>query len=85
MGSVAVDDQEICLCFGVSRRKVCQFIRVERPTRVSQLSQCFGAGTGCGWCRETLAALLRSKQPESEHLPSAETYAAQRRAYNESR
>ncbi|MGB1707122.1 MAG: (2Fe-2S)-binding protein, partial [Rubripirellula sp.] len=45
------DDDELCLCFHVTKRKVKQFIRVHQPTVPSQLSDCYGAGTGCGWCR----------------------------------
>ena len=36
-------DEELCLCFHVTRRKVENFIRVERPKRDTQLSECFGA------------------------------------------
>jgi NAD(P)H-nitrite reductase large subunit len=43
-------DAEVCLCFHVTRRKLESFLRVERPRVASQLSQCGGAGTGCGWC-----------------------------------
>lgn len=52
------EDQDICLCFHVRLRKIRQFIRVRKPTKVSQLSECYGAGTGCGWCRETLKRVL---------------------------
>ena len=41
-------DQKVCLCFHVSRRKLLNFLRIERPRVASQLSQCGGAGTGCG-------------------------------------
>lgn len=51
-------DDPVCLCFHVSRRKIVNFIRVEKPRRASQLSECFGAGTGCGWCRKYLERLL---------------------------
>ena len=51
-------DEPVCLCFHVSRRKIVNFIRIEKPKRPSQLSQCFGAGTGCGWCRDYLERLL---------------------------
>ena len=51
-------DDPVCLCFHVTRRKVINFIRVQRPRRASQLSECFGAGTGCGWCRPWLQRLL---------------------------
>ncbi len=51
-------DDPVCLCFHVTRRKVVNFIRVEKPRRPSQLSECFGAGTGCGWCRPYLERIL---------------------------
>ncbi len=43
-------DAEVCYCFHVSRRKLLNFIRLDKPKVPSQLSQCGGAGTGCGWC-----------------------------------
>lgn len=43
-------DDPVCLCFHVTRRKVEAYLRVEKPRRASQLSECGGAGTGCGWC-----------------------------------
>lgn len=51
-------DEELCLCFHVTKRKVINFIRVEKPARPGQLSECFGAGTGCGWCRTYLTRLF---------------------------
>src|ERR687898_952893 len=71
-------DDELCLCFHVTRRKVENFIRVERPRRVGQLAECFGAGTGCGWCRPFLKRLFEAAQgrPAAEgDLPSADDYA----------
>src|SRR3954454_10412265 len=47
-------DDELCLCFHVTQRKVVNFIRIEKPKRPAQLSECFGAGTGCGWWRPFL-------------------------------
>ena len=55
-------DDELCLCFHVSKRKVINFLRVERPQRESQLSECHGAGTGCGWCRPFLKKLFEASQ-----------------------
>lgn len=52
-------DDELCLCFHVSWRKVINYVRVEKVTRPSQVSQCFGAGTGCGWCRPFLNRLVQ--------------------------
>jgi NAD(P)H-nitrite reductase large subunit len=43
-------DAKVCYCFHVTRRKLVQFIRVHQPKVASQLSECGGAGTGCGWC-----------------------------------
>ncbi len=34
-------DDELCLCFHVTRRKLIQFVRVQRPTVASQLSRMF--------------------------------------------
>ena len=44
------DDDTLCFCFHVSRRKVENFCRNEKPKAASQISQCLSAGTGCGWC-----------------------------------
>src|SRR5580700_8651314 len=43
-------DAKVCYCFHISQRKLVNFIRLERPRVPSQLSECGGAGTGCGWC-----------------------------------
>jgi len=39
-------DDELCLCFHVTQRKVINYLRIERPKHVAQLSECYGAGTG---------------------------------------
>ncbi len=52
-------DDEVCLCFHVTKRKILNFLRVNRPKRPGQLSDCFGAGTGCGWCRPYLKRYFR--------------------------
>ena len=54
-------DDEICLCFHVTRRKLEKFVRLERPQRVSQMSSCGGAGTGCGWCIPILETIFRNE------------------------
>lgn len=79
------DDEDLCLCFHVTRRKVIQYIRVEKPTLPSQLSECYGAGTGCGWCRPFLKRLLEESDPEQAELPDAESYADSRKQYHEER
>ncbi|MEQ8818708.1 MAG: (2Fe-2S)-binding protein [Sumerlaeia bacterium] len=41
---------ELCVCFHVTGRKVATFVRLNDPKVASQCSECYGAGTGCGWC-----------------------------------
>ena len=43
-------DDLVCYCFRVKKRKIVNFIRQRQPKRASQVAECFGAGTGCGWC-----------------------------------
>jgi bacterioferritin-associated ferredoxin len=75
-------DDELCLCFHVTKRKVQNFMRLEKPRRVAQLAECFGAGTGCGWCRPFLRRLFDAGQTSStEPLPSAAEYARGRTVY----
>ncbi len=77
-------DDELCLCFHVTKRKVVNFIRIEKPRRVGQLSECFGAGTGCGWCRPFLKRLFEQAAAEGQvepELPTSEQYAALRSQY----
>ncbi len=85
-------DEELCLCFHVTKRKVINFLRVEKPRRAGQLSDCFGAGTGCGWCRPYLRKLFENAQYNAAEnaaaaqsvageLPSAADYAEHRAAY----
>ena len=75
------DDDELCLCFHVTKRKVRQFIRVNQPRVPSQLSDCYGAGTGCGWCRPFLKRLMEQPDSEGDLLPDAASYASERKEY----
>jgi NAD(P)H-nitrite reductase large subunit len=75
-------DDELCLCFHVTKRKVLNYLRVERPRRWTQLSDCQGAGTGCGWCRPFLKQLFeRHQQGTTAELPAADEYAIERSRY----
>jgi NAD(P)H-nitrite reductase large subunit len=76
-------DDELCLCFHVTKRKVINYLRVERPRRESQLADCHGAGTGCGWCRPFLKKLFEAAQvgDAAADLPNPEDYARGRSAY----
>jgi bacterioferritin-associated ferredoxin len=77
-------DDELCLCFHVTKRKVMNFLRIERVQRESQLADCHGAGTGCGWCRPYLKKLFEAARhgtAEPPELPSAGEYAGGRTKY----
>ena len=75
-------NDELCLCFHVTQRKVVNYIRINRPQRESQLSDCFGAGTGCGWCRPFLKKLFQQGSAgEIPGLPTAQEYSRQRARY----
>lgn len=52
-------DDKVCYCFHVSRRKLTNWVRLNKPKVPSQLSMCGGAGTGCGWCIPFLKQIFR--------------------------
>lgn len=74
------DDDELCLCFHVTRRKVKNFIRIHQPRVASQVSECGGAGTGCGWCRVMIGRLLAQAQGanDTDPWPDVDEYASGR-------
>ena len=77
-------DDELCLCFHVTKRKVMNFIRIEQPRRPAQMSECFGAGTGCGWCRPFLQKLFEQSVAGGQiepDLPTKDEYARLRTKY----
>ncbi len=68
-------DDEVCLCFHVTKRKLLAYMRINqtRMRRPSQLSECAGAGTGCGWCVGYLKRLFAQNFPAAaEPGPVAE-------------
>ena len=73
-------DDHVCLCFRVSRRKLVNFVARERPRVPSQLSQCGGAGTGCGWCVPFLKLIFRQEGGAVEEV-TADEYARRRAEY----
>ncbi|QDU45141.1 (2Fe-2S)-binding protein [Symmachiella dynata] len=77
-------DDTICYCFHVSKRKIVNYIRIHNLKRPSQVSQCGGAGTGCGWCvsylKRYFEAAAATNEPGNESQ-TAEEYAEQRAAY----
>lgn len=75
------DDDKVCLCFHVSKRKVVNFCKREKPPVVSLISQCLSAGTGCGWCVPFLVKLhaqVMAGEAEPDLPVSPEEYASRR-------
>lgn len=77
-------DDKVCYCFHVTRRKLANWVRLHRPKVPSQLSECGGAGTGCGWCIPFLKQIFNraaaGADPELDRL-TPEEYAALRAEY----
>jgi len=77
-------DDVVCHCFHIKKRKILNFLRVEKPRRASQISECGGAGTGCGWCVPFLKQYFEAAGIETlrdgDDLSAAE-YAARREEY----
>lgn len=77
-------DDTICYCFHVSKRKIVNYIRIHKLRRPSQVSQCGGAGTGCGWCvsylKRYFEAAAATNDPDADAM-TPEEYAQQRAAY----
>jgi len=77
-------DDKICYCYNVSLRKLQNFIRHRHPARPSQVSECLGAGTGCGWCIPILKKIHKTTTAESDAIDvgmTPEEYAARRQEY----
>jgi NAD(P)H-nitrite reductase large subunit len=77
-------DAKVCYCFHVTQRKLLNFVRIEKPRVASQLSQCGGAGTGCGWCipflKQIFQQAVEGGATELEQLTPAE-YERRRAVY----
>src|SRR6058998_3113305 len=74
-------DSQVCYCFHITKRKLLNFLRIERPRVASQLSQCGGAGTGCGWCVPFLKQIFEQSASGGLDQLSPEEYARQRAEY----
>ena len=82
-------DDEICYCYHVSFRKLFNFAQRTRPRRPSQMTECLGAGTGCGWCIPILKRIHESIQAGNPDAPliamTPEQYIEARRSYIQNR
>ncbi len=78
------DDDHVCLCFRVSKRKIVGYCKREKPPVASLISECLSAGTGCRWCVPFLEKLHQQCKDgiENPDLPvSPEEYAKKRGEY----
>jgi bacterioferritin-associated ferredoxin len=78
-------DDEVCLCFHVSLRKIRAYLEREDPPVASLISECLGAGTGCQWCVPFLKHLHAQHQKgiEADLRVSPEAYAKARLKYHD--
>lgn len=74
-------DDEICYCYHVSMRKLVNFARRERPVHASRMTECLGAGTGCGWCIPFLKKIASDPEHFSVDELTPEQYAERRETY----
>ena len=77
-------DHKLCYCFHVSKRKVVNFVKQTRPRRASQITECFGAGSGCGWCVPFLKEIHRQVmggEAVGNDSMAPEAYEAMRQGY----
>ncbi len=76
-------DDNVCLCFKVSLRKLAAHLECNKPRCASQLSECQSAGTGCHWCVPFITELHRRWQQGEpiEMGGSPAEYAAHRTEY----
>ena len=61
-------DSEICHCYHVSLRKLVRFARRTRPTHAAGMTQCLGAGTGCGGCVAKLRLIAEMAERSDEEI-----------------
>lgn len=80
-------DDEVCLCFHVSLRKVRTFLARENPPVASLISECLGAGTGCRWCVPFLTHLhqCHARGKPVDLRVSPERYATARLGFHASK
>lgn len=79
-------DDHVCLCFRVSKRKIVNYYRRERPRVASLINRELPAGTGCGWCVPYLQRLHQqviADEPDPDLPVDPQTYAAKRQSYRD--
>lgn len=74
-------DDDICYCYHVSMRKLVNFARRVRPVHASRMTECLGAGTGCGWCIPFLTKIANDPDHFGIDELTSERYAESRKNY----
>ena len=80
-------DDEVCLCFHVSLRKIRTYLSRENPPVASLISECLSAGTGCMWCVPFLKHLHKChvEGKDVDLKVSPEEYARTRLVYHDTK
>ena len=78
-------DDKICYCYGVSMRKLVSFAKRVRPQHPSRMTECLGAGTGCGWCIPSLIKIAQDPDGFALDDLTPEAYAERRKRYIDTR
>lgn len=78
-------DDKICYCYGVSMRKLMNFSRRTRPQRPSRMTECLGAGSGCGWCIPFLVKIAENPDAFVAGDLTPDQYAESRQTYIKTR
>lgn len=80
-------DDDVCMCHHVPLRKIRAYLKRENPPAASQISECLGAGTGCGWCVPFIEELHRQhcQGVEEPDIPGVDplTYGELRKQYRQ--
>lgn len=74
-------DDKVCYCYGVSMRKLVHFSRRTRPQQPSRMTECLGAGTGCGWCIPFLIKIAADPEAFAIDNLTPEEYSERRKSY----
>jgi bacterioferritin-associated ferredoxin len=79
------EHDDVCVCFHVSLNKIRKFVRLSHPKLPTQISECYGAGTGCGWCIPFLEKIFEAetKGEKPDLRMTREEYRRRRKAYHE--
>jgi bacterioferritin-associated ferredoxin len=84
--TLAPRPSNVCVCFHVPLGKIIKHVRLNKPRVASQISECYGAGTGCGWCipflEQVFEAMKKDPTVDPAILMSEEEYLARRREYH---